>query len=87
MIAHGLLGDLRAYEVSGCSLAGRQEVVVGLCFSFEDVEFEVFPEGRVGQRDFSDLLALREDRQATALVVEVLELDGPQSALPQPVVE
>ncbi len=54
---------------------------------FEDVPFEVQPERRVGDGQFADLLTLREDRQAAALVVEVLELDGLQRARAQAVVE
>jgi hypothetical protein len=61
--------------------------VVGLGFDFDDVAFEVKPERRVGDGQFADLLALREDRQAAALVVEVLELDRLQRALAQSVVE
>ncbi|HEV2974232.1 MAG TPA: hypothetical protein VGX69_04460 [Solirubrobacteraceae bacterium] len=49
--------------------------------------FEVAPERAVGQGQLAHLLALREDRQALALVVEVLELDGLQCALAQAVVE
>jgi hypothetical protein len=53
----------------------------------EDVALEVVPERGVGDREVADLLALGEDRQALADVVEVLELDGLQRALAQPVVE
>ncbi len=69
-------GDLRPVAFH----AGHQ-VVVGLRLDFEDVPFEVQPERRVGDGQFAHLLALREDRQAAALVVEVLELDGLQRAL------
>ncbi len=61
--------------------------MVGPRFDFDDVAFEIEPERRVGDGQFADLLALREDRQGAALVVEVLELDGLQCALAQAVVE
>jgi hypothetical protein len=51
------------------------------------VVFEVVPECAVGEGQLTHLLALREDRQALALVVEVLELDGLERALAQAVVE
>ena len=59
----------------------------GLGFDVEDVVFEVVPEAAVGEGQLAYPLALREDRQAAALVVEVLELHRHQRALAQPVVE
>jgi hypothetical protein len=50
-------------------------VVSGATMSWE-VVFEVVPERAVGEGQLAHLLALCEDRQALALVVEVLELDG-----------
>jgi hypothetical protein len=73
--AHGLLGDLRAYEVSSCSLACRQEVVVGLCFSFEDVEFEVFPEGGLNEWKDSSGSTLKHLREQ--MVAATPEADAP----------
>lgn len=51
--------------------AGAHEVVLGPGLYVLDVALEVCPELRVGDRDLSDLLALREDGQTLALMVEV----------------
>lgn len=64
-----------------------QQVARGLGADVEDVVFEVMPEGAVGDGQLAHLLALRDDRQALALVVEVLELDGLERALAQAVIE
>jgi hypothetical protein len=64
-----------------------EQVVVVPSTNVEDVPLQVFPE--VGIRDWqlADLLALREDREALALVIEVLELDRAQGPLADAVVE
>lgn len=83
--AHRLVREpLRARLVAG--LSGHQEVC-RLDLGVEDVALEVVPERRVRDRDVADVGALREDREALARVVEVLELDRLQRALAQPVVE
>ena len=84
--AHRLVG-VAAHADAGDRALRAQQVVRGLRADVEDVAFEVEPERAVGEGQLADLLALREDRQAPALVVEVLELDGLQRALAQPVVE
>ncbi len=81
----GFVGSL--VTLARVALHARHQVVVGLGFDFDDVPFEVQPEWRVRDGQFAHLLALREDRQTAALVVEVLELDGLQCALAQSVVE
>jgi hypothetical protein len=60
---------------------------LGLDLDLEGMALEVEPERRLGDRELAHLLALGEDRQAPALMVEVLELDLLERALPKPVVE
>jgi hypothetical protein len=52
-----------------------KQVVVGLGLRVEDVALQVEPEVGVGDRQFADLLALGEDRQPSALMIEVFEPD------------
>ena len=68
-------------------VAAGQQVVAGLRLVLEDDSFEVAPEHGIGDRELADLLALREDRQAAAVGVEVLELHRGEGAFAQPVVE
>ena len=58
-----------------------------LCLGIKDVTLEVEPESRVGDWDLPDLPTLREDIEALAGVVKVLELDRLQRALTEAVVE
>jgi site-specific DNA recombinase len=76
-----------AGHLRSVALHPGHQVMVGLRFDFEDMPFEIQPERGVGDGQLADLLALREDRQPSALVVEVLELDGLERALAQVVVE
>ena len=84
--AHRLV-RVAAHADAGDRALRAQQVVRGLRADVEDVVFEVVPERAVGDGQLADLLALREDRQALTLVVEVLELDGLERALAQAVVE
>ncbi len=60
---------------------GAHEVVLGPGFHVSGMTLQVGPEIRLGDWDLSDLLALCEDGQALALMVEVLELDGLEGSL------
>ena len=60
---------------------GTHEVVLGAGFHVPDVALQVGPELGLRDWDLSDLLALREDGQALALMIEVLELDGLEGSL------
>jgi hypothetical protein len=86
-VAAHRLGGIAAHADARDRALRAEQVVRGLGFDVEDVVFKVVPERAVGERQLADLLALREDRQAAALVVEVLELDCLECALAQPVVE
>jgi hypothetical protein len=68
-------------------LAPGQEVFVRLALLLDEQPAEVVPESGVRDREVADPPALREDRQPLSVVVEVLELDGPQGALAEAVVE
>ena len=68
-------------------LLPREQVMVRLGLVLDDQLPEVVPEAGVRDRQVADLPALREDREPLAVVVEVLELDDPQRALAEPVVE
>jgi hypothetical protein len=60
--------------------------VLGAGFHVPDVALQVGPELGLGDWDLSDLLALREDGQALALMIEVLELDVGAAACSGPTV-
>jgi len=55
--------------------------VTALRLDIEDQPFEVHPERLIRNRKLTDLLALREDRQTLALVIEVIELQELEEVL------
>ena len=65
----------------------RHEEMVWLRSGVEDMALEIGPERWSRDRDVAHLPALRGDRQAPALIVEVLDLDRSQCTLAQAVVE
>jgi hypothetical protein len=65
-------------------VAAGQQVVAGLRLVLEDDSFEVEPEHGIVDRELADLLALREDRQAAAMVSKCLNCTAVRAPLRSP---
>jgi hypothetical protein len=71
----------------GYRLLPCEQIIVRAGFLLNLQPPEVMPERDLGDRNFADRLAFREDRQPSPLMVEVLELDFLEGALAEPLVE